>query len=256
MPTLANAIARTTIGDGRDYRIINPVNSDHELIAERIGAQISRTIQGTPINRPTGGQYDEDGNLWIGQYAEQFRRLNSSLEVDFTPDIALLEPQSSDGTRYHQDVSITTDGSKLILAASYARHCVRVYNRDTGELISTIGEPNIRGDIADNRLNLPHSAIRLANGNIAVSSSQGDGPNTTGNRGSISIWDVSTPTATLVQAVMEGGDDFLSAVGTNKIFRPMKIMWAQDGNVLISEFQRQRILRVCLLYTSPSPRDS
>jgi len=228
----------------KDWEVISPVDNSHEATVALIGPRIGRSIHGNLFHYVTGGQYDEDGKLWISSYYAQMQRLNSSLEVEFTPNIAYQAPSSGEGTAYLQDMSLTTDGSKLLLAVSYAHHCVKIYDRDAGTLISTIGIPNGSGNIADGRLRNPHSAIRLTNGNIVVSSYNGFGSNST-NHGSISEWDVSTPIATLVATRME----FLtgtSGVGNNIVYRPMRIFIDKDDtNILwISEYGRGKILKV------------
>lgn len=241
------SLAQTVVDQNvlnRTYEIIEPLNNDHLQIAAKIGAKIGSGIHGTLINRPTGGDVDEDGKLWIASYQSQLHRLNDSFEVDFTPNIAFQPPASGDGIGYLLDMSLTKDGSRLILATSYGHHCVKVYNRDTGALISTIGVPNSRGDLIDGKLWNPHSACRLANGNVVVSGYNGKGPNST-RSGTISEWDVSTPIATLVATRLEYSDDGLSAVGASKINQPMRMIWnAGRTHLWTVEYNTGKILRI------------
>lgn len=233
-----------SVGTTRDWEIIAPVDDSHMGIVDEIGPKIGRAFHGPLMHYVTGGQLDESGALWIASYYAQMQRLNGALEVDFTPNIAYQAPARGNGIAYLQDMSLTTDSSKLLLAVSYAHHCVKVYDRETGQLISTIGIPNGAGNIADGRLYNPHSALRLSNGNIVVSSYNGRGDGAT-NHGSLTEWDVSTAQATLVatrMAFVSGGQ---SAVGTNIVYRPMRIIWDNDGtHIWVSEYGRGRILKV------------
>ena len=233
------------VGQGRDWQVIQPANTDHEALSAAIGAKIGRTIQGTLMHYVTGGAFDEDGNLWISSYYNKMHRLNEQLQIDYTPDIAYESPDAGDGTAFLQDMSVTKDGSRLLLAVSYGRHCVRVYSQDDGALISTIGVPGQNGNISDGMLWNPHSAVRLANGNIIVSSYNGFGESAT-NHGTITEWDVSTPAAQLVATRMEFVGDGVSTVGTNKIFRPMRMILDKDDPAVIwiSEYGRGKILKV------------
>ena len=101
----------------------------------------------------------------------------------------------------------------------------QVYNRDTGELISTIGEPSTLGNVADGRLRNPFSALLLDNGNVLVSCYNGAGDNGA-TLGTISEWDISTPSATLVRVVTQGGN---SIVGSNLINRPSSMVFTDDN---------------------------
>ena len=229
------------------FRIIAPQNDDHLAVAEKIGKKIAIGIQGNRINRPTGGQIDENGKLWIANFSSQIQQLNDGFNVDFTPNIVYQNPATAggDGIAWLIDMSVTTDGSALILAASWNGHCVRVYNRETGALISTIGVPGGAGRPIDGRLQNPHSALRMPDGTIAVSSY--NTTNLDNNlRGGISLWDITTPTATLVSEAMYPSDSGISAVGTTIIRNPTRLIWdaTNPGHALIFEYFSGKIVRV------------
>ena len=232
----------------RDWQIIKPLNDDHLAIAAKTGLRIGNVLNVGSVSDATGAAYDEEGRLWIVSF-NNFgpRRLNENLEVDLVPPITYgTSSTTNDWVRWQNNLSMTDDGTKLILACNYTGDCVRIYQRESGELLSTIGIPGAGGNLDAGRVNSPHSAIRLPNGNIVVSCFQARGPGATGD-GSISEWDVSTPIATLVATHMQfdAAQAGQSAVGNNQVFRPMEMFWDPDQqHVWISEYGRGRILKV------------
>lgn len=239
------SLSSSLFGNDKAWQIAEPQNEDHLDVTAMAGPIIGRSIQGNSFHYPTGGQRDEAGKLWISNYYAQIHQVNEDFAIDFTPDITYQAPASGDGVAYLQDMSLSLDGSKLILAVSYGHHCVKVYDRDTGDLISTIGVPNGRGNVDQNRLWNPHSAVKLSGDRVAVTSYNGFAPGAN-NHGSVTVWDISTPTATLDEAGMGFYDGGISAVGTNKIHRPMRMIQDKDNpdHVWISEYTRGKVLKV------------
>lgn len=242
---MAWTVRSLTVGAGRHYEIIGTINDDHLAVADTIGARIGDSIQ-DPITQPVGGMRDENGDLWIACDNSPMRRMTDGLEIEFTPAITVENAQNGDGIDDLIDMSMATDGSGWLLPCSWTDDVCRVYDRDTGQLISTIGVPGAAGNIEDGRLTNPHSALRLSNGNILVSSFNGEGNPAASANGSITEWDVSTETATLVAVRLLASGNQISAVGLNVIQSPAKMIFDNDdpNSIWVSEYDRGRVTKI------------
>ena len=213
-----------TVNTGRDWEIINPVDQTHIDIANSIGPKIGGDIQGAEFNSPSSIKYDDEGNLWVLNYLQRVHRLTESLEVDYSVVVYEVPSLTNTGTRNCFDFTLDrlSDGTPIVIMPSWSYHCVRVYNRDTGELLTTIGVPVSAGNLDAGRLQNPFSGLLLPNDNILVSSYNGADAAGNSTLGTISEWNLS---GELVETHFVGG---VSNVGSSFIDRPASLVYAND----------------------------
>lgn len=232
--------------------VISPLDGAWQDIRDKVGPRFSNALNGSVVNRPSAFCKAPDGNILLGQF------YNAPVIVDplsgaivATLPIPYQNPQAGNtGMAYVTSAAYSPDGSKLALG-NYYRHLVRIYDVATGALLSEMGVPNSAGNPQDGKLSRVYGdCLWVDNNTIAVPSYQGDhaptGTPAYNDRGSITIWDVSSAIATLDRYAMWSSIAALPAVGSSNMRRPMDIRRDPlDANAAyISAYESRMIVRV------------
>lgn len=226
----------------RDWKVISPLNNNHQSIVNQIGVRLSPTLNPGIINRASG--FARDGaDLVVFNYSDQPQRFTKDLNLSYvdTYQVPYGNPDNTNDTiAFSYGGSVT---STQVAVASYARHVVRVYDRNTGVMQYEIGVPNDPGDVIDNKLYNPRKTLWLPNGNLLVCSYRGLGNGATGE-GHISEYNGST--GAFVQTHLAYLQDGEPEIGTNDIYRPLDMDFdlSNANKIWVSVYGRNKVVLV------------
>lgn len=189
-------------------------------IKAEFGNKLSYRLFGGQVYSPRGLWKDPITNeFYLAQESTKGRKFtydgkNFNIIADFGPEYGT---PTTTNTLVASVWQIDATADKM-LHCMYGRHAVRVYDRTTNALLSTIGNFTA-GTPEEGKVQNPSRAYFLPNGNVIVVSYNGNAG--AGVRaGSLTEWNISTPIATLVAVRMHGGTSTsdISAVGKNVCF--------------------------------------
>lgn len=232
--------------------VISPLDGAWQDIRDKAGPRFSNALNGGVVNRPSAFCKSPDGNILLGQFSNAPIIVNPLTgAIVATLPIPYQNPQAGNtGMGYVTSAAYSPDGSKLALG-NYYRHLVRIYDTSTWAMISEIGVPSSAGNPQDGKLfRVYGDCLWIDNNTIAVPSYQGthapSGSPAYNDRGSITVWDVSSATAVLDRFAMWSSLAALPAVGSSNMRRPMDIRRDPiDANAAyISAYENRMIVRV------------